>query len=253
MSQDPPDDFEVVFPDEPTPPPPPPRGPWHRDLIERVTALFRDPAWAFRPPAHLALWLVPIVLLAIADLSRSLSLRELIIADAEQVALEMDLPEDARDEALAMAERSREWEATPVAVVELLVVWLFNAFIFVFGTGGLFYAGLNYILGGRARYLDVVMVISLTGIIAVLRTALLTPIMRAKESLEITASPAIFFAADSGILYRAAKLFDIFDLYRIFLLTVGFAVVARVPWRRTAGLVLSFWGIWAALALLGGL
>lgn len=246
----PPKPFEVVFSEDP--PPPPPSGTkvtWYLDLRNRVLALFRDPPRAFIPPAHLALWLVPILLFAAADLGRSLALRDLVMQQAEVAALEMDIPEEMRDQALALTERSGEWVATPQAIIGLAVAWLANAFFFCFGTAGLFFAALNFVLGGRARYLDVVMVVGLSGLIAVLRTTLLTPIMRMQQSLEVSASPALFFSVESGLVYKIARLFDVFDLYRIFLLTVGFAVVARVPWSRSAALVVGFWALWALLAL----
>ncbi|MCA9730245.1 MAG: hypothetical protein KC729_21350, partial [Candidatus Eisenbacteria bacterium] len=97
--------------------------------------------------------------------------------------------------------------------------------------------------------LDVLGVFSLTGLVYAIREAVTIPLKLARQSLDIYTGPAALLSPDVGLIFKIAQMLDLFDLYRMFLVIVGLAVVGHVSTKRSAGVVLAFWGLWVVIQI----
>lgn len=207
----------------------------------RLLRLFTAPRQAFAEPRGLRFWLVPLVILFAMSLAESLLLQDLYNEWVlEAVDTNPLLSEDQRNTALEALEEQQAGGTTVGSVVQTAFGALGTAAIGAFGLGLFYLLGVNFGLAGSARYLEVVGVLGLASMLDVLRSVITLPLKLSQQTLAIHTGPAAF-APDAGALTVILGSFDVFSLYRLFLLTVGLSVVGGVQVSRTAILVAAFW------------
>jgi hypothetical protein len=112
----------------------------------------------------------------------------------------------------------------------------------------LYLLGLNFVLGARTRFRDVFAVTVFSNLIIVVRDLIRVPLMLMKNSLYVFVSPAAFADPENRALVWALDRFDLFAVYRLLLLTLGLAAVARLAPKRAALPVLL---VWLLVSLIG--
>jgi len=207
---------------------------------ERILAVFHAPRRAFTPPLTTSAWVVPFVILLALQISQSVLLRDLGMAKARTAIENNDrIPQEQKDRILERMEASgsnpaaRALQTVGGAVTNLLLGLLLPTL--------LYFLGLNFMLGAKTRFMEVFAVVLLAALVLVLRDLLRIPLMLSKQSLDVYTSPAAFVSSGSNITIQALNRFDIFDLYRLFLITIGFSVLTGKPAARTVIPVLIVW------------
>ena len=227
----------------------PPSSPEPPSVWQRILALVASPRRAFSLPLHPSVWIAPLVILAAVQVSQSVLLRGLYQEKA-LAAIENNerIPEEQKQTIL---ERMEAGQKNPTAYIAQTA----GGIVVGLGIGLLvpallYFWGLNFLLGAASRFVEVFTVVVLSSMVLALRDVLLLPLKLTKGSLDVYTSPAAFVTSSNQLVIQALNKFDIFDLYRLFLLVIGFSVVALKPPGRTAIPVLIVWGLgW--LLLLG--
>jgi len=113
---------------------------------------------------------------------------------------------------------------------------------------GAIYLGLTRILGGVANYRQLLALSGYIQFIALLGTMIKTPVLALTGNL-ITFSPAIFLEFQQRFYTPLGALlerFDLLNLYSLFLLGLGFFIIARLSRKRTIVLIGFFW-VWGTI------
>jgi hypothetical protein len=215
---------------------------------QRVLALVSAPRQAFVLPHRMAVWLIPMILMAMLAVTESVLLRDMGLEKAvAKIEHNDNIPQEQKDKIL---EQMRSPEANSRSEV------LGPIFAVIGGAASLavpaliYLLLLNFVLGGQTRFSHVLGVVCLSSLINLPREILRLPIILSKHTLEVYFSPAAFVGGDGGMAAKLLNRFDLFDLYRLFLLSVGFAVITQMPVKKTAVAVVSLW-LLATLAMVG--
>jgi hypothetical protein len=213
-------------------------------FFARFFRLFTSPGTVFALPRSTTLWVAPLIILCLLQMAQAILLHDLIQQKSIAVLSANDhLSEEQKEK---MIDQMRVAQENTGVFIGQQVGGLVTVLIFTYLVPALLYLlGLNFVLGARARFSEVFSVVIFTGLIYIPKELLRIPLILAKHSLEVFTSPAAFVPADSFLLRFVCNLFDIFDLYRLFLLAAGFAVITQLPIRKTAYPVVAVWLLWA--------
>jgi hypothetical protein len=199
-------------------------------------ALVEDPRWAN----------VLVVTLAIAFVSGALLLetevgRLALVDQWERTAIAFgQTVDDARY--LAFVEASEN--GTLYAALSALA----SGPLLVLATAGLLFGVLSGMLGGAARFRQVLAIVAHAGVILALRQAIAAPLNYSRETLASpTTTSAFFTALDEGSpLARFVGVVDLFVVWWVVVVALGMSVLYRRPARP---LVLGLVGAYLALAV----
>ena len=126
-------------------------------------------------------------------------------------------------------------------------------FIVSFILAGIFYLVFNFMMGGDSSYKKVLSVYSYTGFaLGVVGILVKLPLIMAKGSVDVQTSPAAFLSADmkEQFLYKFLSKFDIFVVWQMILLIIGFGVLCKFSRGKSAAGVLTLWGIYIIVSIL---
>jgi len=113
----------------------------------------------------------------------------------------------------------------------------------------------NIVLGENAPYKKVFSLFSWTGLIGVLAVLVNTAWTMYKGTrLGVSTSPAAFLTPavppdKPSLLYLLLSKLDVFTLWSLALWAVGLAVIYRFSMKKSAGLVLTIFGIWVVISV----
>jgi len=237
------------FPSIPSPPggpgpagaePPP-------SLLERFVRLFTSPVRAWTPPLGRSVWIAALILLAAGQFAQGWLLRDLVREQMlDNIRQSEQMSEAQKDEILGRMEEGyassgRYLQQILMGVVgSLLVAYLIPA--------GLYLFGLNFGLGARARFEEVFAVTTFSALVLLVRDLIRIPLMLSRETLYVFVSPAALVDPSNRALVWGLDRLDLFGLYRLLLLALGFAAITRMRATRAAIPVVA---VWLLVGLLG--
>ena len=223
----------------PFPAPPAAPGP-EPSLPQRFAWLWSAPRKAWTLPLAHSVWIVALIVLGVSQFGQSWLLRDLV---REQMVTNIEqndrMTEEQKTEIVARMEEGYSSDARYAGqsllgvVTALLMMVLVPAALYLFG--------LNFGLGARVPFREVFAVTAFSGLITVVRDLLRTPIMLQRETLYVFVSPAALVDPNNRALVWALDRFDVFSLYRLFVLAIGLAVIARMRPQRAAIPVVAVW------------
>jgi hypothetical protein len=186
------------------------------------------------------MWLVPLVALSLLQITQSLLLRDLYMARVRSsIESNENIPETQKEKVLqGMEESTAEPGREVLQVLSGVAGFWVVAYLI---PAALYLLGLNFVLGGRARFRDVFAVTAFAGLIQIVREAIRIPLILSKASLDVYTGPAALAAGGNNALVAGLNMFDVFELYRLVLLALGFAAITAMPARRTAYPVVIVW------------
>jgi len=208
-------------------------------LSERVIRLFTSPREAFAMPWPRNLWILPLLIMLGVSTTQSLLLRDIALEAQIDRLSAMDISQAQRDAILDSIE-SRSTGNVGVLIQTVLGV-LFSIGLWYLFPALLYMVGLNFMLGAKLRYGDILGVTMLTALLHGLRELIRLPIMLFNNTLHVYTGPAALADSQHRALLALLQRFDLFDIYRIFLLTIGFAAISGLSAKRTAIPVLAVW------------
>ncbi len=220
--------------------PPTPGDPGRPGLAARLARLFTSPRTAFQPPLGRSVWITALILLAAMQFTQAILLRDIT---REQVISGIErndrIGEEQKESIIAQMETGYDdpgrfaLQALWGVIGALLVSYLLVALIY--------HLALNFGLGARVPYGEVLGVVTFSALIFLVRDALRLPLMMSKETLYVFTSPAAFIDPNNRLLLTVLDRFDLFALFRLVLLTFGLASVSGLPPARTVVPVIVIW------------
>jgi hypothetical protein len=206
--------------------------------------MISSPTDAFQAPLSRWVWLAPLILLSVAAFAQAILSADLWFAEGLA----------ANPDAAAAIEQLPTDKLTGIRVAMgifgLAMTWvgyLVPALVFWFG--------LSFVLGGRVGFGAVLAVTAFTGLVMLPRDILLTVLRVRAGTIHIYTSPAVLVEPDQKVLIALAEHLDIFAVYRLVLLGLGFRSISGLRGKQTGWLVGVLWvlgaGLAAGMALIG--
>jgi len=191
-------------------------------------------------------WWVPVLIVIVAS----------VIVTAYTVP-NIVMPEQARHIREAVMERGGTAEqaeqairmGTAVGLPMGMVSAAVGTLIFVLVGAGLLHL-LMGLVGGKGTFRRSRAVFSYAIVISALASIVKLPLMAARKTLFVETGPTLFFRnlEPSDRLYRFLSGFDIFTLWLVAVLVIGYAAAYRLPPRKAAMIVVGLWLLLTCLA-----
>ena len=221
-----------------------------KNFLERWFGLYFSPSETFASIDRKPDWILPLALLSVISVVAFILL--LPIIREGQIQAMMDRQGMTYDQAAAAMERAGVFLKFVTPIFTLVGVW-----VVALAVSGVFFVVNNYVLGGESSYKKVLSVYSWSAFaVGVIGAIVRVPLVLAKGSIYVQTSLAAFLSEDQRgtFLYRLLSKFDLFTIWLVALLIIGFSVIYRFSRGKSAASVLTLWGIYIVLAvLLGGL
>lgn len=214
--------------------------------LQRIIGVFSSPQRTFTDIASHPTWVLPLVILVVASIVVSQILLPAIINDFQsseryQKMIENDqIPSDQLEQALEtqinIMKKTTAIGAGISTIISCIVV-----------TAILLFVG-NIILGGNAKFRQLLSLYCWAGLVSLLGFILRIPIGLQQQSLKIYFGPAVLFPpeAEKSVLFGIAAALDIFVLWRIVLLAVGFSIIYRFSMGKSFAAVVGLYTLFVA-------
>jgi hypothetical protein len=134
--------------------------------------------------------------------------------------------------------RARYWALGAILVMSFVFVPLF---------AGIGYVVFNAMMGGSATFKQVLAVVAHAGAISLLGQLFAVPLNYARETMSSATNLSVFlpFLEEGSVLARFTGMIDIFIIWWLVVLAIGFGVLYR---RKTSAIVASFAGAYVVIA-----
>ncbi len=208
-------------------------------ILQRIVGIFTGPAQVFKYLRVKPDFLVPLLLAIFISagsgfLFYDILVDEEIIPKIEQIE---GIAEEQMGESLDWFEQSKtsSWRLIIPLAVGLVVTLL----IFVIITLVFWFIG-NVLLGGRAKFKQILSIVSYSYLIIILETIVKIPLIYSKQTLQIDMSPGILIDITemSPFLSNFIGIFNIFHIWFLVVFGIGFSII--YGFSKLKGLVSVF-------------
>lgn len=220
------------------------------NLISRIINVFVSPSKTFQAVSNKPKWAWPLVISLLLTFAAMWVLTPVIMTDSkstmEEKMLERGMSQDQVDNAVAQAAKYQKYSIAPTTLVAGLAMTFILAGIWLF-------VG-NTVLGGSAKFAQMMGVIVYSGFIGLLGLLIKMPIMLSQQTMNVHFSLATFMADASKdtFLYKLLANVEIFNIWTIAVYAIGIAIVAKLKVKSVWPWVLILTALyWVAAAGLG--
>ncbi len=225
--------------------PPEPRS---MGLLQRFIGIFTAPQATLNDIAQRPDWIVPLVFIALATFLLTQWIVPAVVQDAkpeiEKRLAQREIPAEQAEQITEASLRNiRSFSAVSAGVGTIIVSLITAAAILFIG---------NIVLGGKSNFLQIFSVFMWTGLVSILGFLLKVPLILKQMTTKIHFSPAAFFPAEAetGTLFRIAAVFDLFTIWRIVLIAIGFSLIYRFSMRKSIAVLGGFYLAFAFIRIL---
>jgi len=215
-------------------------------VFQKIIGVFTSPARTFASITAKPSWLVPVLIMSAVNLTFIFSARDVILNETliqqEEAMLEKGMDEEQIDQALGATEKFMKYLSPVSAVVFPFIVLLIVAGVYLF-------VG-NVILGGSAKYKQVLSVTAYSWLILSLYGLVILPIVLAKETMLVTFSAAIVMPVEdkTTFLYQLLSKVDIFYAWWIAVYSIGLATLYKMKTQKVAIAVVTVYVLYALVS-----
>jgi hypothetical protein len=196
------------------------------NFLQRVIGIFTNPERVFQYLRVKPDIILPLLLAVLLTIISSLFVYDIAINDQLAKIEKSDtIPDDRRELMIDQIEASKEGPRRilymfVVPPISILVLYALISAVFLF-------IG-NIILGGKARFIQLLSVYSYSYLIVILLGMIIKiPLILARQTTQISLSPAVFFTPEQigqGI-FNFIQSMDVFNIWFIIVFGIGFAVI----------------------------
>lgn len=209
-----------------------------KNVFARILGIFINPRETMDDIAARPTWIVPMVLVILTSVLSVVLLQDIIMDKAAaEMAKNPNMTQEQIDQAMPFV-KGVTWISVLVGV-PIINVLIAGLFIFIG----------NVILGGQTNFKTAFSVTSWSGLISVLGSLILIPILRAKG--ELTSATSLSFLDPSGDegapLFFLLSQIDLFRLWGMIVLGLGFAAAYKFSSKKGVTTALVVWGIFVVL------
>lgn len=209
--------------------------------LQRIAGVFSAPQKTFADIAANPTWVVPFIIVIVLSMVLTHFLREAIIEDYKSSPAYERLMEDERL-SIEQAERARDMQIAGMRNFAWAGAGVSTVLAMVLSTVVLLFVG-NIILGGSAKFRRIFSLFCWAGLIGLLGYLLRFPIAFQKTTMKVYFSPAVLLppGAEESALFKIAAALDIFVIWRVILLAIGFAAIYRFTFGKSLATVGSLY------------
>ena len=219
------------------------------NILQRIIGVFGSPQKTFEDIAARPNWVFPLILLVLVALLTTQIMAPAMIADfksGEQYEKLMQneqlTPEQIERAAEMQISAMKNFAGIGAAVSTLIICLLAGAVLLFIG---------NIILGGEAKYVQIFSMYCWGGLIGVLGSILRLPLAVQKMSTKIYFGPAVLFpaGAEESAGFKIAAALDIFLIWRVVLLAVGFAAIYKFTFGKSITALCVLYALLVAISI----
>ncbi|MCF7885465.1 MAG: YIP1 family protein [Candidatus Marinimicrobia bacterium] len=213
-------------------------------LVSKVISAIWSPSKTFESVSKKANWwdiIIPILLITIAAWI-TIPYISPIGTDMAKERIEKSerLSDTQKEDAIERIEgqnKAIQYVMTPV-----------STFIMILIVGLVMWLAGNFFLGGDRKFVPVFAMTSYTFLINILATIVKTPLMVSKHSVKVYTGLASILPESQTFLFRLAKHFDIFAIWKVILLGIGLGVLYKSKQSKAITVVFVIWLAYAIIA-----
>jgi len=221
-------------------------------FMERLTGIFASPMKTLADIAARPNYMAPLIIILAGVLILTQINLPALLSDSEgatEKSLErQNLPPDQLERAreMSMAIR-RNFSAIGFTIYTLLASLVASAVLLFTGT---------IVMGGKANFRQIFSIYVWTGLVGVLGYILRTPLSLSQGTMKVFFGPAVLLPseAEQTTLFRLLEALDVFTLWRVALLALGFAAAYKFSKGKGFAALGSLYALLIVLRLaLGGI
>ncbi len=213
---------------------------------ERAVQIFTDPVPAFQALRSQPSWLLPlIIVLLVSSLTSYLTTSQQIELQREMINNSTIIPENRKADMLESLETQGFFQKKVLPIIgvifrTLVAFLVVAAALQVFG---------NFIYGGENSFRSNFALYSWSGLIGALGMLVKLPLILINDTLLVQTSPAVLLDASRyrEPLFQLLDALDIFTVWKIIVLLIGFAIFYRVSTQKAAVAVVSLYVVYVAI------
>lgn len=218
--------------------------------LQRVAGVFYQPQQVFNYLRHKPDILIPFLLAVIISVFSTIVVYDIAINDRIEAIEQNDrIPDERKDKIIDSMESSREGTKR---LIYTFVVPPLGSLVFLAFMGLVFWFVGNVVLGGQAKYKQVLSAYSYAYLISLIAGSLVKiPMIKAAGTTKIHTSLAAFLSQDSArtVFYRLMDSFDVFTLWFLVVLGIGLAAIYKFPRNKGIAAVFGTWIVWVAISV----
>lgn len=201
------------------------------NLLQRIFGIFASPKKILEDVACRPDWAAPFIIILLATLILTQLCLPAILADAEK-AIEQAI--EKQQLPAEQTERAREIGMAYTKNFSAITAGAYTIVASVIAAAILLFVG-NIVLGGKANFRQVFSIYLWTGLVGILAYLIRVPVALQQGTMKVYLGPAVLFPpeAEQSALFRIAAALDVFTIWRVILLAIGFAAIYRLSLSKS--------------------
>ena len=211
------------------------------NAFQRFTGVFTAPLKTFQEVAARPDWIAPLLILVLVSVVLTQLMMPAIMSDAsrniDKLVESGTIPQDQADRAMEASQGFTRNFAPVMGGISVIVIALL-------ASGVLLFVG-NVIMAGKANFRQIFSLYLWTGMVDLIGTILRAPLALKQNTMLIFFSPAAFFAEEARdtALFKITSFLDVFVLWRVILIAIGFMAVYRFTMGKSAAAILAIFAL----------
>ena len=218
-------------------------------VLQRTFGVFNSPQKTLEDIAARPNWLFPLILI---DLLSMVGMQVVMPALLEEMKTNPHFEKllDSGQLTPEQYEQARENQLKGTKSFAAVGAGITTILATIFVTAIILFAG-NVIMGGSAKFAQVFSIYCWVGLIGLLGFLVRIPIQLQKLSMKVYFSPAVLFSseAEQSALFKIAAALDVFLIWQLVVLAIGFAALYKFPFGKSLAMLSSLF----ALRVAGGI
>lgn len=216
--------------------------------VSSLASIFASPGAVAREMAERPHWLIPLVIVLVVTLGTSILTHEYQM-EYQRPAVEKVLRDAGRSE----EEIQSRFESTPGRKALGGVAAMAFVVIFMMLIPALILNGISTVAGEKAGFVKMFSFLTYASLILALGQLVRLPLILVKGSINVRTSVAAFIPSVTveSPLGTFLNSLDIFSIWMLVAVCVGFGVMARISMNKSTAIVVALWA--AGIAILVGL
>jgi len=218
-------------------------------FLGKILGIFTSPTETFQSIDRKPTWFLAFVVIITCLIITQFLILDIRVEDQLAMMEAQDAPAERLEMARSQSSGGLKYIQLGVMPIAVLLANLVIAGIYIL-------LG-NAVMGGDTRFKKVLSVVVWTGFIGIIQSALHTYLTLSKgTSHGVTTSLAVAVPTppigQSTPFYRFLASIDIFTIWSIILLIIGFSVIFNFSRKKSSIMVVSLWIVWTALVVFVG-
>lgn len=201
-------------------------------LFSRIINVFIAPGATFKAVKAKPAWLVPAIIYAVLTVGMTHLIKPVVMDVQKEKTVEALMERGmAEDQAEEIAEKNLGF-----GKILMYPMALIGSFVAFFVLAGVWLFVSNIVLGGQAKYSQLLGVVVYKSFIDLLGGFIKVPVILSKESIDVHFSLAMFLQSSEGFIYKFLSKVEVFNIWGIAVLCIGIAIISNrevkkvVPW-----------------------